>query len=144
MKNASEYLSEYPVVVAFPMHWGEMDAFQHLNNVVYFRYFETARMEYCRRMGLGNDPETAIQPILASTRCRFKVPLGFPDNLAVGARVSDIGDDRFTMEYAVASQARGCIAAVGDGVLVSYDYAAATKVSLPATWREAIATIQRP
>lgn len=142
MKNAREYLSDYPVAVEFPMHWGEMDAFQHLNNVVYFRYFETVRIEYFRRMGLEVDSQTSVGPILGSTSCRFKVPLAYPDDLAAGARVSEVGEDRFTMEYAVASSARGCIAAVGTGVVVSYDYTAARKAGLPAAWRAAIEAIQ--
>ena len=40
---AEALLDGFPVVAHLPLHWGEMDAFGHLNNVVYFRYFETAR-----------------------------------------------------------------------------------------------------
>ena len=45
-----EKLTErYPVVIEIPVAWGEMDAFQHLNNIVYFRYFESARIAYFER-----------------------------------------------------------------------------------------------
>jgi len=43
-------MSDYPVVVDIPVAWGEMDAYGHLNNIVYFRYFETARMAYFERL----------------------------------------------------------------------------------------------
>ena len=40
----------YPVVVELPVAWGEMDSYHHVNNVVYFRYLENARLEYFRRL----------------------------------------------------------------------------------------------
>jgi acyl-CoA thioesterase FadM len=42
----------YPVVIEVPVAWGEMDAFGHLNNIVYFRYFESARIAYFHKIGL--------------------------------------------------------------------------------------------
>ncbi|MBU2038447.1 MAG: thioesterase family protein, partial [Gammaproteobacteria bacterium] len=39
-------LYEYPVVIEVPVAWGEMDAFQHVNNTQFFRYFESARVQY--------------------------------------------------------------------------------------------------
>ena len=44
-------LAGYPVIVDLPVAWGEMDFYRHVNNVVYFRYFENARLEYFRRLG---------------------------------------------------------------------------------------------
>ena len=45
-------LGRYPVSVSIPVAWGEMDAFQHVNNVVYARWLVTARMVYLERIGL--------------------------------------------------------------------------------------------
>ena len=45
-------LAGYPVIIEIPVAWGEMDAFQHVNNIVYFRYFESARITYFERTGL--------------------------------------------------------------------------------------------
>ncbi|MCZ6911333.1 MAG: acyl-CoA thioesterase, partial [Proteobacteria bacterium] len=39
-------LDDYPVVIELPVVWGEMDAFDHVNNIIYFRYFESARIAY--------------------------------------------------------------------------------------------------
>src|SRR5262249_44770182 len=44
-------LAALPVIVELPVVWGEMDAYRHVNNAVYFRYFESARLEYFRRLG---------------------------------------------------------------------------------------------
>ena len=135
-----ELLADYPVTVDRDVAWGEMDAFQHVNNVQYFRYFEDARIAYFRQMGIyrpGGDFGD-VGPILASTSCRFKAPLTYPDSLVIGARVTDLEEERFTFEYAVASGQLERVAAVGEGVIVSYDYEASRKVEVPEGWVEAI------
>ena len=61
-------LEGFPVIVEFPVAWGEMDALGHVNNVAYFRYFENARIAYFERIKMWNFMEkTGIGPILAST-----------------------------------------------------------------------------
>lgn len=138
-------LAPCQVVVQTPVHWGAMDAFQHVNNTVYFRYFEDARLAYFAKVGMIDYMEAhQVGPILASTQCRFKMPLRYPDVVHVGARVVRIGEDRFDMAYVVASERREKIAAEGGGLIVSYDYEAGRKVSLPAPWRDAIEALDGP
>ena len=127
-----ELLEAYPVVIETPVAWGEMDSLRHVNNIVYFRYFESARMAYFDRVGFwAYMDETGVGPILASTRCKFILPLTYPDTVSIGARVSEVEDDRFVMSYAVVSHNHARLAAVGDGLIVSYDYRALTKSPLP-------------
>jgi acyl-CoA thioester hydrolase len=139
--SVSELLSGYPVVIEAEVAWGDMDAFQHVNNAVYFRWFESARIAYFRTAGVV--PETAgvpsgIGPILAATDCRYRIPLSYPDRISTGARVRDLEDDRFVMEYAVVSHTTEALAATGTGLIVSYDYAAAEKAALPEEMRHRI------
>ena len=47
---AAELLAGFPVIVEQAVVWGDMDSYSHVNNVVYFRYFENARLEYFRRL----------------------------------------------------------------------------------------------
>lgn len=141
--GARALLSDWPVVIDVDVAWGEMDAFRHVNNVVYFRYFESARIAYFDAIGYNElMRSTGLGPILADTRCRFRAPLTYPDRLAVGARISGLGDDRFEMDYCVASDRLGRIAAEGGGLVVSYDYNTAARTALPAPVREAIARLQ--
>jgi len=65
------------------------------------------------------------------------------DRLEVGTRVSNLGADRFTMEYALASTQLGRIAAEGNGIIVWYDYRANAKANIPATLRERIDALER-
>jgi len=142
-REVKQLLKDYPVVIDIPVAWGEMDAFQHVNNIVYFRYFESARIAYFQELGLIEVMErTGIGPILASVQCRFKISLTYPDTISVGVRVSEIMDDRFTMECAVASQRLGKITTVGEGVIVSFNYRENKKADLPAEVRERILTLE--
>lgn len=127
-----ELLDDFPVVVRLPVQWGEMDAYGHLNNVVFFRYFESARVRYLEACGFTDSyDERGVGAILHSTSARFRRPLHYPDEVAVGARVTSSAEDRFTMAYRVVSLEQEAVAAEGEGVVVSYDYRAGAVVPLP-------------
>ena len=133
----------YPVVIELPVAWGEMDALRHVNNIVYFRYFESARMAYFTRLDIWEYMnETGVGPILASTACKFKFPLVYPDTVSVGTRVTDIEADRFVMKYVVVSHRHAKPAAEGDGLIVSYDYRALRKVPLPGEIKKRIEALE--
>jgi acyl-CoA thioester hydrolase len=136
-------LADYPVVIEIPVAWGEMDAYGHVNNIVYFRYFETARIVY---FGKLESPDfvnrNPLGPILASTSCRFRAPLAFPDHLSVGARVARVDEDRFVMFYAVYSHRLQKIAAEGEGTIVCFDYRENRKALLPAELRRKISEVE--
>ena len=128
----SDLLSDFPVVIELPVVWGEMDAYGHVNNIIYFRYFESVRIAYFTRMEfMAYKNQTGIGPILARTGCRFKIPLSYPDQVEVGARVPSIDSDRFTMEYKIISQNHQAVAATGDGLIVCFNYLENKKVPLP-------------
>lgn len=132
-ESTHELLKDYSVVIELPVTWGEMDAFNHVNNTVYFRYFESARIAYFERLGLMDYMrENNKGPILGSTQCRFKVPLTYPDKVFVGARVRQLQSDRFVHQYIVVSEQLNRVAAEGEGQIVYYDYSAACKTALPA------------
>lgn len=132
MSDADVELRDYPVRIEVPVAWGDMDALQHVNNTVYFRWFESARIAYFERVGfLETLEEQGVGPILVSTSCQFRKALAHPDTVVVGARVSDPAADRFAMEYAVASRALGAIAALGEGTIFAYDYRRKRRADVP-------------
>ncbi len=127
-----QLLADYPTVIQIPVAWGDMDAFGHVNNTVYLRYFESARIAYFEALGtMETMAATGIGPILAETSCRFKLPLNYPDTVAAGARVTELAAERFLMHHRVVSHRHGRVAAEGDGRIVSYDYNAKTKAAPP-------------
>jgi len=134
-----DLLDEFAVTVDIPVAWGEMDSLGHVNNIVYFRYFETARMACFEKLGLWElTRTTGIGPILHSTRCRFRIPLAFPDTVTVGTHIGDIGTDRFLMHYRVVSHRHAKIAAEGDGLVVMFDYNSNAKAEIPPDLRDRI------
>jgi acyl-CoA thioester hydrolase len=138
-----ELLNDFPVVIDIPVAWGEMDAFGHVNNIIYFRYFESARAAYFEKLSYWEfKAETGIGPILASTQCQFKAPLTYPDTVSVGATIPDIQQDRFVMKYRVVSHDLQRVVAEGDGLIVSYDYRAKEKAPLPEELRQRILNIE--
>lgn len=132
--------TRFPVHVELPVAWGDMDALGHVNNVVYFRYFESGRIVYFTRMGAGFSP---TGPIVASASCDFLLPLVYPDTVRVEVGISGVGTTSFTMAYRVVSLARGALAARGRTVCVWYDYAAGEKAPLPDALRARIAELER-
>jgi acyl-CoA thioester hydrolase len=136
-------LAQYPVVVEIPVAWGDMDAMQHVNNTVYFRYFETARIAYFERLGLmKHREETGIGPILAQASCKFKFPLTYPDTVFVGSRVCEIGEDRVSMEHRIVSKRHQRVAAEGTSLIVTFNYREQHKAPLPADMLERIASLE--
>jgi acyl-CoA thioester hydrolase len=139
----NEILNGFPVIVEFPIAWGEMDAQNHVNNVVYFRYIENARIAYYDRIGIWQITEdTGVGTVLASTQCRYRASLTYPDTVSVGAKVTKIEADRFTMEYRVVSHRLGKLAAEGKGVLVTYDFRENRKAPVPEVLKKNIAALE--
>ena len=136
-------LAGYPVVVEQAVVWGDMDSYRHVNNVVYFRYFENARLEYFRRLDwVAFEKESGVGPILSATQARFRKPLTYPDVIQIGARVKEIGHDRFTLEHRIVSRRLGAVATEGEGTIVTYDYGRTAKVPVPDEVRRRIAALE--
>ncbi|MFQ5864754.1 MAG: acyl-CoA thioesterase [bacterium] len=138
-----ELLKEFPVVIEIPVAWGEMDAFQHVNNIVYFRYFESARIAYFEKIDYMDLMEkTGVGPILASTQCKFKLPLSYPDKVSAAARISHIEEDRFVMKYCVVSHRFQEVAAEGEGTVVSFNYRENKKAPIPQELKQRILDLE--
>lgn len=91
-----QYLSQFPVVDEQKVAWGDMDAFGHVNNVMYYRYIESARICYFEHLNLlGRDVNTVV----ASSQCKYIKPVFYPDTLSVGACVVELRNSAMRMEY---------------------------------------------
>ena len=124
------------MTIELPVQWGDQDAFGHVNNTVYFRWYESARIAYLERLAMA-DQNSAIGlgPILAAIGSNYRRQVRFPDRVIIGSRVTRIGRTSFTMEHAVWSTAQAALVADGHSTVVVFDYAA---------HREARSTDRRP
>ena len=137
-------LKGYTVVLEFPVEWEDMDAFQHVNNIAYFRYFQKARVEYSMKTGLHMyKDETGIGPILGSASCKYKYPLTYPDVVSVGAKISHFKEDRITTKYVVVSHRHQKIAAEGESETVMFNYRTGKKTALPEILRQRLLAFEQ-
>lgn len=141
--NAPELLRDYPIILTLPILWGDQDAFGHVNNVVYFRWCESARVAYLNDTGLQALMSQAnLGPILASIKCDYLRQLNFPDTVRIGARVTRIGNKSVSMEHAIFSDSLQAIVAKSDSVVVLFDYSQQKSCAIPANVRDKIAAVE--
>ncbi len=117
-----DFKNTYPVIIELPVQWGDMDAFNHVNNVVYFRYFENARIAYFERTPVFDEMKTnGVGPVVGHTECRYRRPLTYPDRIFVGARTLSIQEHGFVHEYAVFSERQQTITTDGKARIVLFN-----------------------
>ena len=122
---------EWSAQVRVSVRWGDMDAFGHVNNAVYLKYFEDARLNFMSRVGFTGQLEHE-SVILADTYCKFIRPLFFPDTVSVKIRTAELSPAHWLMEAVVcADSLGGGIAAYGTAKLVFYDYRRQQKIPVP-------------
>lgn len=143
MKTKKQFDQAFPVQVNLPIQWGDMDAFGHVNNIMYFRYFETARLAYFKTAGVLDDMENIkIGPILAETQAQYKRALVYPDQIIVGASVSENQEYGFLMQYGIYSEGQQQVTTQGLGRIVMIDYLTSQKVKPSSKLLRMIAEIQ--
>src|SRR5205807_5731796 len=95
-------LEGFPVVLTVAVQWGDQDSFGHVNNTIYFRWFESARIAYLERIGQGQMMNrVGLGPILAAINCNYRKQLKYPDTLLIGAKITRIGNSSLTMTHAI-------------------------------------------
>lgn len=133
----------FHVWITLPIQWGDQDAFGHVNNTVYLRWFESARIEYGDRAGLSQTGAgQTVGPILAALSCNYRRQLTYPDTVHIGARITKIGNSSMKMEHRIVSQLLGAVVADGDSTLVAFDYAAQKPVAVPDSVRASIEKLE--
>jgi acyl-CoA thioester hydrolase len=139
--NLSGALAEFPVVILWPVQWGDQDAFGHVNNTVYLRWCESARIEYLDKLCL---PEAeGIGPILAAITCNYRSPVTYPDQVQIGARITRLGRSSFTMEHQIYSEGQQRLVADATSTLVVFDYNRQASHPIPDNVRQRIEQIEK-
>tara|TARA_R110002167_G_scaffold305579_1_gene509771 strand:- start:60471 stop:60893 length:423 start_codon:yes stop_codon:yes gene_type:complete len=135
----NDFLAQHSISTDIQVAWGEMDALQHVNNSVYFKYFETARLDFFNQINLlGDLKSTGVGPVLSETNARFKRPVTFPDTIIVGVKISDINEDRFVMHYTVFSKAQQAVTTIGWAKVVMFNFKTGQKAKLTPALLEAL------
>jgi acyl-CoA thioester hydrolase len=119
------------------VRFGDLDAMKHLNNVVFLRYFETARINYLNALMDSHDPVNRADGfgfIFASCTIDYRSPAHFDEDVAIRVRPAEIGTKSLKLEFEMAVGER--VIAEGHGILVGYDYESGQTVPLPDALKE--------
>ncbi|WP_025742745.1 acyl-CoA thioesterase [Aquimarina pacifica] len=102
--------------------WSEMDTYQHVNNVNFMKYMQSARVQFWEVTGLVKlYAETKKGPMLVSTKCDFKHPLFFPGNVMIKTKVAFVKNTSFGLYHELYNDA-GVLCAEGHDVAVCFDF----------------------
>jgi acyl-CoA thioester hydrolase len=138
-----ESLGRYPVSVEIPVAWGEMDAFQHVNNVAFARWVETGRVAYLTRLGLMQRVESeGVGPIVARLAIDYHRPLRYPDSVRLDVTTRSIGRTSLHMGYRIWSTRLQVEAATAEDVVVMLDYRVGRPCPVDETLRAAILALE--
>jgi acyl-CoA thioester hydrolase len=141
--DTKSLLAAYPVITAVPVQWGDQDAFAHVNNTIFLRWFEVGRIDYFEKLELPHDATgRGLGPILASVTCNFRQQVTYPDRVLIGTRISRIGKSSMVVDHAVVSEQQGRIVADGTSIVVYFDYAGARSCPVPDEIRRTIDAIE--
>jgi len=121
------------VKIELPVLWGNMDAAQHVNNTVYLRWIESARLEMFRKIN-GDFKFRKVVPILAWQDCKYIFPLTYPDTAIITLDIAILKSDRIECEGKIYSKVHNRLAAISKNTLMAYDMEELKKLSLPEKW----------
>ncbi len=136
LRQARAQLASWPVLVQLPVQWGDQDALGHVNNVVFFRWFESARVALLQQLGIRTQLQERLGTILAATDCNYRIPLTYPDEVLVATGVLRLGRSSIRMAQQVFSLAAGHVAAAGTATVVVFDYRQQRPTPIPEPMRE--------
>ena len=132
-------LSDYPIIHIQPVAWGDMDAFGHVNNVLYYRYMESARIRYMDELNIFQHD---VYTVVASNQCKYIRPVFYPDQLKIGARVEEMRNSALRMSYLLWSEQQQAIVALGEAVMVCVDKENMLKLPIPEIIRQKVTKIE--
>ncbi len=143
MSHAEHLRADYAHFQPITTRWHDNDIYGHVNNVVYYSYFDSAVNTYLIEHGGLDIHHGSVVGFVVSSACDYFAPVAFPERIEVGLRVAKLGNS--SVHYALAifqhGQAQAC--AAGQFVHVFVDRASNRPVSIPPALREALSRLQR-
>ncbi|MGE0627307.1 MAG: acyl-CoA thioesterase [Hyphomicrobiaceae bacterium] len=143
-RPAPDPRSAYRHFLPITTRWMDNDVYRHVNNVVYYSYFDTVVNEYLIRQGALDIERSEVVGLVVETQCRYFSPIAFPSLVHAGLRVTHIGNSSVRYEVGLFSDDSDVAAAQGHFVHVYVDRASSKPVPLPARLRLVLEQILRP
>ncbi len=142
-RDAVDRRPDYPHFLAIATRWMDNDLYGHVNNVVYYSYFDTVINRYLIDFGGLDIHASPVIGVAVETKCRFHRPLAFPDEIAAGLRVGHLGRSSARYEVGLFRSGDETAAASGHFVHVFVERASQRPVEIPPAIRAALEKIRR-
>ncbi|MDM0046374.1 thioesterase family protein [Variovorax dokdonensis] len=134
--------SHYSVFRDISTRWMDNDLYGHVNNVVYYSWFDTAVNAHLIEQGALDIHRGAVVGFVVETQCNYFAPLAFPQLVQAGIRVAHMGTSSIRYEVGLFAEGAETAAAQGHFVHVYVDRASQRPVPLPETLRDAALSLQ--
>ncbi len=137
-----KFETKYPAVLKLRIDWSELDLFGHVNNVMFMKYIQAARLNYWEQVGIYEYfLKTRIGPMLADVHCSFRKPLHYPGEIMIRSGMRFIGTTSFSFSHRIYDPA-GELAAEAEDVMVMFDFNKDEKVAFPEEFRRKVEELE--
>ena len=130
--------ADYPHFTTIATRWGDNDAYGHVNNVVYYAYFDTAVNQHLIDRGVLDLAQSTVIGLVVDTSCTFFSSISFPDLVHVGVKVAQLGRSSVQYEIGIFCNDADTASAVGRFVHVYVDRASNRPVPIPDAVRDVL------
>jgi acyl-CoA thioester hydrolase len=130
--------ADYPHAQPITTRWMDNDAYGHVNNVVYFSYFDTVVNTYLIARGALDIQESDVIGLVVDVGCQYMSPLTYPETVTAGLRVAHLGRSSVRYEIALFAEGSDTAAAQGHFVHVYVDRKSRRPVELPVELRQVL------
>jgi len=138
MTDTKPALSDFPHHRRLTTRWRDNDVYGHVNNVVYYEFFDTTVNAYLLAQGVLDIERGAVIGLVVETQCRYFAPITFPDAVTAGLRVAHLGNSSVRYEIGLFRNDETVASAHGHFVHVYVDRASRRPTPLPAEFRNAL------
>ena len=141
-RAASRPRSVYKAWRTIPTRWADNDAYGHVNNVVFYAWFDTAVNAWLIEAGLLDIARGDPIGLVVETRCAYFAALAFPQAVEVGLAIERLGTSSVTYHLGIFAEGESAAAAEGEFTHVYVDRASRKPTALPKQWRTKLQTLQ--
>jgi len=142
-KATPHHRAAYPHFRTIPTRWMDNDVYGHVNNVVYYSYFDTVVNQYLIEQGALDIERSKVVGLVVETACQYLAPVTFPDIITAGLRVARLGNSSVRYEIGIFRNNEAAAAAQGHFIHVYVDRTTRRPAQLPVTLRTALERILR-
>lgn len=135
---------EFRHILSIPTRWMDNDVYGHVNNALYYAFFDTVINHYLIEVGGLDIHHGAVIGLAVETRCNYFAPIAFPDVIDAGLRVAHLGNSSVRYEVSLYRKGHESSVAFGYFVHVFVDRETRRPVPIPEKIRAALARIETP